>query len=728
MYRVKKFVQKHAGPVATVVLIAAVIILGLVVSTTMYFRAEEARQKETAARTQAQQAQANEARLRRQAEAQAYASDMNLAQQALAMNDLGRARRLLESHRPGPGEVDLRGWEWRYLWQECQSHALGELCRYPNAAYSVAYSPNGRALAVAGLIQEFVEIWDVPSRKRIATLQPNEGHLVAFSPHGDLLATNAGKQIRLWRTGTWDSVAQLTLPGYVRVLKFSPDGRRLASLSFPDEVTVWEVDRWAVIRRIRGVRPVAAHIGALDFSPDSKALVTGDADGHLQVIDLASGNTNFDIPEAHPESITFVAWSPTGSVIASGGGYSVDPIRLWDAASGKPLGELEGHTEWICELVFSPDGLRLYSASADQTIRIWDVGRQQWLATLRGSSDEVYGLALSPDGTTLASAGKDGVVAFWNALPRPEEELPRLITLGGLFARPAFAADSRVLAAPREGTVSLFDLATSKEIEQIPALGTDGVRIVAYSPDGTLLVSGSANGKIRVWSCAEHRLLRELDGHKEQIPLLRFRADGARLLSVDAKGKAIWWDTLTWQAGRTFVVESFWWWANVSPDGRLLVIGAAVGPLRWLNAETGELLKTTPRGHRQNVKGVAFSGDGSRAASVANDGTVALWDSSSFELIDAFKGHMTGAHGVVFSPDGRRLATGGGRDTVKLWDWSTHRELMTLSGQGTLFEFVAFSPDGRWLAACSREGKLNLWRAPSWAEIDAIEKGKSTDR
>ena len=112
----------------------------------------------------------------------------------------------------------------------------------------------------------------------------------------------------------------------------------LPGLSFPDEVTVWEVDQWTEVRRIRGVEPAGGHIGALDFSPDSKALVIGDAGRRLQVVDLASGNRDFDIPEAHPERITAVAWSPNGSIIASGSGYSGGPIRLWDAASGESLG------------------------------------------------------------------------------------------------------------------------------------------------------------------------------------------------------------------------------------------------------------------------------------------------------------------------------------------------------------------------------------------------------
>jgi WD40 repeat protein len=698
----------------------------------MYFQAEHARQKETGARAEAQRSQANESQLRRQAEAIAYASDMSLAQQALAMNDLGRARRLLEDHRPKAGEVDLRGWEWRYVWQECRSDALGELCRSPTPGCSVAYSPDGNMLAVAGANRDFVEIWDVPGRKRIVPLQPKKGSLVAFSPRGDLLATDAGMQIQLWRTGTWDLVGQLTIPGWAYALKFSPDGNRLASLSYPDEVTVWEVDQWTVVRRIPGVRPTGWHIGWLDFSPDSKALVTGDADGHLQVVDLASGTTNFRLLEAHPEGITSVAWSPTGSIIASGSGYVEGRIQLWNAASGKRIGTLEGHSTFISELIFSTDGLRLYSASGDQTIRIWDVEQQRCLATLRGSSGEVRGLALSPDGTTLASASKDGVVAFWSALPRPREEQPRLIELGpfggyGLFSGYAFAPDSRVLAVARGGTVSLFDPATSKEIEQLPALGPDALTL-AYSPDGSLLASGSKSGKIRVWSCAGRRLLRELDDHKEPIRLLRFRAGGTRLLSVDVmKRTAIWWDTLTWKAVRTFVVESASW-LDVSPDGRLLVVGTGTGAVCWLNGETGEPLATMSTAHHNRVGQIAFCRDGTQAASVADEGTVALWDPSSFQPIDVFRGHMLGAHGVAFSPDDRRLATGSnGREAVKLWDLSTHRELITLAGQGSSFGHVAFSPDGRWIAARNMKNELQLWHAPSWAEIEAAERQEAGD-
>jgi WD40 repeat protein/serine/threonine protein kinase len=727
LYRFKKLVRRNKGVFMGLAAVAIVLVLGAIVSTWQAIRATQAEQAESRLR---QEAQANELAMRRIA----YDSDMSLVQQALATNDLGRALRLLDAHRPGSGQVDLRGWEWRYLWEECQSSdAISEVNHYPGSTKSVAYSPDGKVLAVAGFTPGFIDIWDVPNRRRIKTLQPKEGFLVAFSPRGDLLATNAGSQIRLWRVGTWDMVdPSLTLGGTVRVLKFSPDETRLASLSYPDQLTVWDTEQRSIVFH-RGVRLAGAHIGALDFSPDGKTLVVGDADHHLRVFDLASGNTDVNIPDAHSEGITAVAWSPDGSIIVSGSGYIGGPIRLWDSASGKSLGSLEGHNSWICKLIFSRDSQLLYSASGDQTIRIWDIDQRKCRATLRGSTDEVYGLALSPDGTTLASASKNGIIAFWDASPHPEKEQPRIIDLGQLImpsvrTLPAFAPDGRILAVPRAGTVSLLDLATLKEIEQIPELGASVWRI-HYSPNGTLLVSGGKSGKIRVWSCTEHRLLKTLeDPNGGPIYPLGFRKNGRRLLSVSPP-KIIVWDTLTWQRVRTLEIEielnPIPKLSAISPDSRLMAIGTPIGSVYWLNIETGKLLAPSNAIHQPGVSGIALSDDGSRAASVDEGGTIAIWDMSLSKpkpIIPPFKGHMLGAHGVVISPNGRRLATGSnGREAVKLWDLSTFRELLTLPGQGSLFSFVAFSPDGKWLAACNNAGQLHLWHAPSWDQIEAAE-------
>ena len=125
----------------------------------------------------AQQRRAN-ARLR----LHAYASDMNLAENALRVNNVGRALRLLDHHRPQPGEPDLRGWEWRYMWQRCRSDALYTLTRHSDVVRSLSFSRDGRLLAI-GAADGLIELWDIGSRQLITTLQTNgQFATVAFAP------------------------------------------------------------------------------------------------------------------------------------------------------------------------------------------------------------------------------------------------------------------------------------------------------------------------------------------------------------------------------------------------------------------------------------------------------------------------------------------------------------------------------------------------------------------
>ena len=743
-YRLEKSFRRNRLVFTAAALVVLALVAGAVLSTWQAIRATNARRDETTARgradaaarvadTERKRAEQEERKAKASelfAREEAYASDMNVAQHALADHDLGRARRLLDRHRPQPGEPDLRGWEWRYLWRECRSDALGELCQHPNSVNSVAYSSDGQTLAVAG---GSVEIWDVPARKLFATLQTT-GHIVAFSCGNRLAVDASDGTINVWQVDATNRVHQIQHTGEVKALKFSRDGTRLASLNQQGEVTVWEADRWTVVRQVPGSPGYGGHDGALDFSPDGRALVFGHADGILHVVNLDTGATVLNIP-AHPELITAVAWSPTAPILASGSGYSGGPIRLWDANSGKPIGALEGHTSWITRgLIFSADGRRLYSASGDQTIKIWDLPQQRCLATLRGSSDEIYGLALSPDGSTLASASKDGVVALWSASPGAKEVQPRLLPLERGAETPhsalnaphsvAFAPDGQTLAEVREGIIRVLALPALSEMESLTALGTNA-NVVAYSPDGALIVGGSDDGWLRVWSCGERRLLQVLTSRGPALLYgLGFSSDGSRLMAMEWGGAVTVWNTRTWQRAcmfRELGTQS----ASLSPDGRHGLTGRWTGELNWWETTTGDLLVTITPGRPSPVSGTAFSPDSKRAASVAEDGTVALWDASSFARISSFKGHMLGIHSVAFSPDGRRLATGGGsgREAVKLWDVATCREMLTLPGQGSVFGFVAFSPDGNWLMArSSLAGHLHLWRAPSWAEIDIAEK------
>src|SRR6185436_12276245 len=154
---------------------------------------QKAETEQQRADAQARKASESEQRARRLL----YASDMNLAQQALKASNLGQARWLLDRHRPKGAEEDLRGWEWRYLWQLTHPGALVTLTNRPTLGFSVSFSPDGSRLAV-GWYDGRVDLWDVPGRRWVRALtdreRPHPGR-VAFSPVRNLLAATSEPRV-----------------------------------------------------------------------------------------------------------------------------------------------------------------------------------------------------------------------------------------------------------------------------------------------------------------------------------------------------------------------------------------------------------------------------------------------------------------------------------------------------------------------------------------------------
>ena len=230
------------------------------------------------------------------------------------------------------------------------------------------------------------------------------------------------------------------------------------------------------------------------------------------------------------------------------------------------------------------------------------------------------------------------------------------------------------------------------------------IHSIAFSPNRSMLASGSADGTVQLWNPDTETLQATLQGHTSNVLSVAFSPDGALLASGSADGLVQLWnpDTETLQATLEVHIDRVLSVA-FSPDGALLASASADGLVGLWDPHMPQLKATL--GHESPVLSVAFSPDGDLLASGSTDGTARLWDPHTPQL-KATLGHESPVLSVAFSPDGDLLASGSTDGTARLWDPHTPQLKATL-GHESPVESVAF--DGDMLVSGSQEGRVRQW-------------------
>jgi eukaryotic-like serine/threonine-protein kinase len=740
-YRFQKLVQRNKLAFAAAAVVSGVLVLGVLVSAWQAVRATHAKREALVAQAQAVEAQANEAKLRQQAEAEelaarqrAYASDMNVAKQALDENNLGRAQDLLNRQRPGPGQKDLRGWEWRYLWQQCRSDALFNLCQQSSEIYSLAVSQDGQWLAMGEFYKGGLSVWDLRTRQELIRLAESEILVrAAFSPTDPLLAftcstiSSSGQgrtTLRLWNAATRQMIGEFRLDKYCAGLAFAKDGRTLVtstSSSSEGQITLWRMPEGTKLASYPSEQYQPFTVSGFAATPDLSlaAYAYGPPSSQrIRVIDLRDGKELWTAVAAK-EYVSALAFSPDGKTLASACGFAESDIRLWDVATGKEIGQLEGHGSWVGSLVFWPEGKKLASSSADQTIRIWDVASRKCLDVLRGHRQEVWRLALLPDDKTLVSGAKDGAVCFWDtSVTHPRQ--PH-ITIPENVVNWSFTPDSRsVLTLDRQGQVSQWTGSDLQRKAPLLGIGTNFYNVF-FSSDGRFMAVSFTNGVFHTWDLARRVLSHQLTNTTGKVRFEGFLAGGSKLVTRSMSDNFFHeWNLTTgleiqsWQAPASLSP------IGVSPDERLCVAIGIRGGVVCRNLAN----ESNPKVDLDVLEAFdpCFSPDGKLFAVGSGMGYARVWETATWREVATLHGVLLSVQSAAFSGDGKRLATGGGNAILKLWDTDNWQEVLTLEGQGSWFASTKFSPDGNAILAVNNAGVVHIWRAPSWEEINAAEK------
>jgi WD40 repeat protein len=515
----------------------------------------------------------------------------------------------------------------------------------------ISISPDGRVLAAHGFQGEevgIIRLWDLPGvrSRRLAGQSATEGPVV-FSPDGQLLAEVSAKKLRLWNVGSGKLIKALDYPfPFTAALQFSPNGKYLVAVSH-GEVQLWQVSAGKLLTTI-------SRVNAFLFSPDSQTLATLDS-----------------------ESVRVFSTATLG--------------ELWARPGAFDRGDLQVHFHNALQgagwpLAYSADGSTLVAAPAFGPLRRWEVASGKEIPTEGDNQSEAIAVAFSHDGKRLAAAGITGVV-LWDVpgrkclgrLRKPGED-PRSIPYDLLYrARPllplavSFSQDGeRVAAGWGDGTVTVWDTATSKLLWQCSQGELQSVRALAFLPRYGTLVSASAFGRVFWWDASTGALRRQFKdpeapepGYPSFPPRFGFALspDGRSALSLHLQeGKARFWELSTGKVRFEVAVDSVYspWSLAHSENGKYLLMDAAlVDPrhgktLRFLDAKRWS---------------GALSPDGSYVAGAADDGTIRLWHAPTGTFLGGLAGgHAHGIGDLVFSPDGKMLASSDTDTTVLLWD------------------------------------------------------------
>jgi WD40 repeat protein len=284
----------------------------------------------------------------------------------------------------------------------------------------------------------------------------------------------------------------------------------------------------------------------------------------------------------HGGQIYAVACSPDGKTIASGGLGGV--IRLWEAASGKPIRTLRGQGTNVFSLMFSADSQQLVSAGIhapdDQSVGsviLWNVATKQPIFTV-DHLGWVRCAALTADGRKIAMSCDDGTLLLLDA--KTGKELHHLNKQRRLMNAVAFSPNSRLLAAEGDNnTIQLWDAITGQE--QLKLSDAGHTRSLAFSPDGKVLASAQdgagfdGDGSICLWELTSGKKLHMVQGHKGMILSVSFSPDGKQLASGGLHGTVMLWDVQTAKSLRTFKNAEDWiQGVTFAPNGQTLVAGA----------------------------------------------------------------------------------------------------------------------------------------------------------
>jgi len=656
----------------------------------------------------------------------AYAADMGVVQHAISQRNYGYALQLLEAHLPTPGHPDLRGWEWRYFWDQCRSEGMTNLTTCNGEVYAVRVSPKGNWVASVDATS-VVKVTSVLDGRTVLEIAHAGGPRPAFSTDDRLLAAAIGDRVRFWDLATRAELPPILTGRGVRAIAFDPQLPRLITYG-AGKYRVWDLERKAQLTEQDA--PVEGKVGYAVLSADAQSLAVSPDNRHVITWKQGLG-TNGIIDTKHVPAggqPVRLGLSPDGKLLACAVAFGSGKefwIQIWDVASSRQMTNFASHVNYMSSVEFSPDGIYIGSSSYDHTAEVWDTRSWQRVAILKGHQALVDSLSFFPDRPALVTGSTDTTVKLWqfqiaqssSSLALSKSLTRELISeyLGGASPDHGILVMMQADASGRrsDGTGRLIDAMNLRVLKELSFPWTNITKVAAAN-GGNLLACVEGQTNLFVWNPRDGLPTRAFAILEEKgLRHLEFSPDSRWLGGSTSEGNFHLWDVRerielpSWQARATNVATFVF-----SHDSSRLAFGYKKGAISVLDVPNpGPVLALT--GHTLEINHLAFSPDGQRIGSTSWDGTARVWDLPGRREMARFRGSQSSFFRVSFSPDGSRLFVNEW-DNAYLFDIQASRQVAQLKTYTPVFL------DENTVLGLS-ENELWHWRPTRLAAIDALE-------
>jgi len=580
------------------------------------------------------------------------------------------------------------------------------------------------------------------------------------------LIAQGGKsvELKLWDTATGALITTLHTGSLQDPdIQFSPDGSLLTLCGLAPDDHGEQSYSWKLNSASPPDKPSATIPGTFKqaFSPDGKLLAAGGCDGTVRLhvmADLGSVHRPPALEQRPGGRVTALAFSRDGSRLAAG--RQDRGLTVWEVATGRIFAHYTDQDGPVVFVDFCLDGKALVGCEGTTVLWTRPLDQPGPRRLLPGVESQINSVCLSSDGRLLAAAARNQPVIIWNLSAGTKERF--YLANNRSVDQVEFTPDNKsLILGCKDRQIRVWRFLDTPDLKRSLAGHQKEAWALTFSPDGSLLASGSDDHTIKLWDVDSERELLTLTGHSQTVTALAFFHEGDRLASVSLDGKVILWDlTRTGPDRRQVLASSSVLHAyddrlravSVSSDDQHLAAAGSKGlihicdvaerevqfdlaghtgpvyalaystnpwvlasasadrTVRWWDPNSGAEIGNDKRPFTGDMRSVAFSTDGLMMAAGGDPRNVTLWSMNSWEVTRTMTGHPLTVRSVAFSPDFKTIATGCDDEKVRLWDTVTGQQFYALLGHTDRINAVAFSPDGKTLASCDHKGKILLWK------------------